>query len=48
MWVSPGPGSPLDAGLRHAASAEHALAKVFALGTTADVAGVWVAGERLG
>ena len=36
----------LDLGLRHAESAEGALARIFALGTSADVAGVWVAGER--
>ncbi|MGY2701815.1 MULTISPECIES: guanine deaminase [unclassified Nocardioides] len=47
VWIAPGPGNPLDVGLRHAASPEDALAKVFALGTPADVAGVWVAGERL-
>ncbi len=46
-WLVPEPGDPLDIGLRHAASAEEALAKVFALGTTSDVAGVWVAGERI-
>jgi guanine deaminase len=47
VWICPEAGDPLDVGLRHAASAEAALAKVFALGTPADVAGVWVAGERL-
>ena len=46
-WVCPEPGDPLDVGMRNAASPEDALAKVFALGTPADVAGVWVAGERL-
>ena len=40
-------GDPLDVGLRHAASAEDALAKVFALGGDADLAGVWVGGDRV-
>jgi hypothetical protein len=31
--------------LRHADSEEDALAKVFALATSADVAATWVAGE---
>lgn len=47
VWIRPEPGDPLDVGMRYAASAEDALAKVFALGTPADVAGVWVAGERI-
>jgi guanine deaminase len=47
VWVSPRAGAPLAVGLDHAATADDALARVFALGTTADVAGVWVAGERL-
>lgn len=47
VWVSPVDGDPLEVGLRHAASAEDALAKVFALGGDADLAGVWVAGDRV-
>ncbi|MDE9364693.1 guanine deaminase [Luteipulveratus sp. YIM 133132] len=47
VWVRPAGGTPLDVGLRHAASAEDALAKVFALGTPADIAGVWVGGDRI-
>lgn len=47
VWILPERGDPLDIGLRRAESAEGALAKVFALGTPADVAGVWVAGERV-
>ncbi len=47
LWVRPVPYDPLDVGLRHAASPEDALAKVFALGTDADVAGVWVGGDRI-
>lgn len=46
-WIVPERGDPLDIGLRRAESAEGALAKVFALGTPADVAGVWVAGEAI-
>ena len=40
-------GSTLDVGLRHAHDAEDALAKVFALGCSADLAGVWVGGDRI-
>lgn len=47
VWIRPAPGDPLDVGLRNAASPDDALAKVFALGTPADIAGVWVAGERV-
>ncbi len=47
VWVRPHADEPLAVGLRHAASAEDALAKVFALGTPADVAGVWVGGDRV-
>ena len=47
VWVRPLAGDPLDVALRHAASAEDALAKVFALGGDSDIAGVWVAGRRL-
>lgn len=47
VWIRPRPGDPLDIGLRHAASAEDALGRTFALGTPADVASVWVAGSRL-
>ncbi len=47
VWIRPAPGGPLDTCLRHAASPEDALAKVFTLGTPADVAGVWVAGDRI-
>ena len=47
VWVRPMPNDPLDIGLRHAASPEDALAKVFALGTDSDLASVWVAGERI-
>jgi guanine deaminase len=47
VWVRPPDGSVLDACLRHAAGADEALARVFALATSADVAGVWVDGVRI-
>jgi guanine deaminase len=47
VWVRPSAGTPLDLGLRHAAHAEAAVAKVFALATSQDVAGVWVDGARV-
>ncbi|GAB6985973.1 guanine deaminase [Nocardioides pyridinolyticus] len=47
VWVLPERGDPLDIGLRHAESAGAALAKVFSLGTPADIAGVWIGGEPI-
>ena len=47
VWVRPVAGDPLDVGLRHAACAEDALAKTFALACASDLAGVWVGGDRL-
>ena len=47
VWVRPDAGSTLDVVLGHAADADDALAKVFALGGPADVRGVWVGGDRL-
>lgn len=47
IWIRPRPGDPLHVGLRHATSAEDALGRTFALGTAADVAGVWVGGARI-
>ncbi|TWG97788.1 guanine deaminase [Nocardioides sp. J9] len=44
QWIRPAPGTPLDVGLTHAASPGDALARVFALGTPADVRGVWIDG----
>ena len=46
-WLRPQPGSSLDVVLGHAADATQALAKIFALGTPADIAGVWVGGHQL-
>jgi guanine deaminase len=47
VWVRPPEGSTLDVVLGHAADADDALAKVFALAGPADVRGVWVDGDRL-
>ncbi len=47
VWVRPEAGTTLDRVLGHAADADDALAKVFALGGAADVAGVWVGGDRV-
>jgi guanine deaminase len=47
VWVRPPADGTLEVCLRHAACPEDALAKVFALAGPADVAGVWVAGDRL-
>lgn len=47
VWVRPAPGATLETVLRHAASPADALAKIFALGTVADTAGVWVAGSQV-
>lgn len=45
MWLRPLPGDPLAVGLSHAADPGEALAKVFTLGTPADIAAVWVDGD---
>ena len=47
VWLHPVEGSTLDCGLRNADSADQALAKVFALGTDADVASVWIGGVQV-
>ena len=47
VWLRPATDHPLDVGLRHARSPEDALAKIFALGGDSDIAGVWVAGDRI-
>ncbi|MBG6098812.1 guanine deaminase [Nocardioides luteus] len=45
QWIQPAPSTPLDVGLAHAADAADALAKMFALGTPADVRSVWIDGD---
>ena len=47
VWIGPQPGATLDVVLDHAADADDALAKVFALAGPSDVRGVWVGGDRL-
>ncbi|MDQ2797477.1 MAG: amidohydrolase family protein, partial [Actinomycetota bacterium] len=47
VWVNPPSDSTLARALDHARSPDDALAKVFAMGTVSDTAGVWVAGQRL-
>jgi guanine deaminase len=47
IWLLPEAGDPLAVGLGNAKNAEDALAKVFALGTTSDIGGVWVGGDQI-
>jgi guanine deaminase len=46
VWLRPTAGSTLAVNLRHARDTTDALARIFALATPADVAGVWIRGER--
>jgi guanine deaminase len=46
VWLRPADGSTLAVNLRHAHDTTDALARIFALATPADVAGVWVRGIR--
>ena len=45
VWLRPGAGSTLEAVLQHADSAPATLAALYANGTQADVARVWVGGD---
>ncbi|HIW45372.1 MAG TPA: guanine deaminase [Candidatus Yaniella excrementigallinarum] len=45
VLVRPTTGQPLDVGITNAADDEDALAKLFAMGTPADIAGVWIDGQ---
>lgn len=45
VWVRPVTDTVLDVALRHADDENDALARAFALGTSADLASVWVDGE---
>ncbi len=47
IWLLPQAGNPLAVGLGNATSADDALSKVFALGSTADLGGVWVGGDQI-
>jgi len=45
--VRPADGSPLAIGITHAADTEEVLARIFTLGTPADVQAVWIDGHLL-
>jgi guanine deaminase len=47
VWLRPAAGSTLAVNLRYARDATDALARIFALASPADVAGVWTAGRRV-
>jgi guanine deaminase len=47
VLVRPRLGDPLDVCLRHAASPDEALAKIFTLAGSSDLAGVWIAGDQV-
>ncbi|MBD8871006.1 guanine deaminase [Nocardioides sp. MJB4] len=47
LWLRPAERSTLDVSLRHAPDTETAVARAFALATPADVAAVWVGGDRI-
>ena len=44
VWLQPAAGSTLAVNLKHARDTTDALARIFALATPADVAGVWISG----
>ncbi|WP_456480920.1 guanine deaminase [Oceanithermus sp.] len=45
VWLRPLPNSTLEAVLKHAESAEHAMGALFALAREAEVAAVWIRGR---
>ncbi|WP_457629566.1 guanine deaminase [Oceanithermus sp.] len=45
VWLSPLPNSTLEAVLKHAESAEHAMGALFALAREAEVTAVWIRGR---
>ena len=47
ILVRPRLGDPLDVCLRHAASPEEALSKIFALSGVSDLAAVWIGGDQV-
>lgn len=47
VWVRPRPGTTMAIVLDHASDLADALARIFTLGTSADVARVWVGGETV-
>jgi len=46
VWLRPAPSSTLAVNLRQASDVTDALARIFALSTPADVAAVWLRGQR--
>jgi guanine deaminase len=48
VWLRPAAGSTLAVNLKHARDTTDALARIFSLATPADVAGVWIRGQRAG
>jgi guanine deaminase len=46
VWLRPAPSSTLAVNLRRASDVTDALARIFALSTPADVAAVWLRGQR--
>jgi guanine deaminase len=46
VWLRPAAGSTLAVNLKHASDTVDALARVFSLATPADVASVWLKGQR--
>lgn len=47
VYLSPPPGTPLNAVMRHAEGPERVLAALFTLGSAADVRQVWVEGDTV-
>jgi guanine deaminase len=45
VWLRPAAGSTLAVNLKHARDTVDALARIFSLGTPADVAAVWIRGD---
>jgi guanine deaminase len=45
VWLRPAARSMLAVNLKHACDTTDALARIFALATPADVAGVWIRGQ---
>lgn len=48
VWARPHPGRPFDVCLRHAADVSDAVAKLFTVAETCDLAGAWVDGVPVG
>jgi guanine deaminase len=47
VWLRPAARSILAVNLKHARDTTDALARIFALATPADVAGVWIRGQQV-